>query len=685
MSKFKLRSIDVWDTLLRRTCHPEAIKLQLARHASLRLRERLYKPAGSHWVLYRERLAVEQEIGLRSAESGFDDEYDLIHVLRRWLFRIADLKSDDEVQKLAHEFSEFELACEEECSYVDPGILSFLTGYPAEKTIYLSDFYMPSEMLDRLLHSKGLRPLVRNGFVSCDIRKSKRSGRLFGHVHQSLDVAPEQHVHIGDSAYSDVEIPGALGIAAVHFVPEWAAEARRIQHIAFGSREALFEQIAIRAEEAARELTAAEPAERSAAFRAGVRAAPLFLGFCLFVAERAIRDKVDSLFFLSQEGDFLHRVFAALFPKRTLAGLPLPDSRALGVSRVSTFLPSFPEPIGHKHLKLVWSLHWQQRVSTLFRVCGLEAGEFGDLLANLGLKEDELIIHPESDPRILRLIEAPPFREATSRQYGKRRERLDRYLDQQGLGRRGKIAFVDVGWRGTIQDNLARMRPDVEFTGYYLGLRKFLNPQPPNVEKHAYGIDERRGNAFALLDSFEPLEVICSSMSGSTEDYREEGDVMVPVKSIHPKATLYDFPRDFQDGVVFATREWRPSLANYAVSSDELRELSVRLWTHISQSPPAGLVRTFLEVPQHDVFGFGGHFDRGRVPSVMEMLFGLFNRRYRNHVILYLRRTQWEPSIVQHPGMSRPHRMMASTLFRLARLYKRGRVASERTRLRRGR
>ncbi|MFQ3458377.1 hypothetical protein PMN64_34380 [Bradyrhizobium sp. UFLA01-814] len=620
---------------------------------------------------------------MRSAETGFDDEYDLIHVLRGWLLRIADLKSDDEVQKLAHELSEFELVCEEECSYVDPGIVSLLTEYPAEKTIYLSDFYMPSEMLARLLHSKGLKLLVREGFVSCDVRKNKRSGRLFGHVHQSLDVAPEQHVHIGDNVYSDVEIPRRLGIAAVRFTPEWAAEARNIQQIAFGSREALFEQIAIRSEEAAREFIAAEPAERSAAFCAGVRAAPLFLGFCHFVAERAVRDKVDSLFFLSQEGDFLHRVFAALFPKSTLAGLPLPDSRGLGVSRVSTFLPSFPEPIGHEHLKLVWSLHWQQRVSTLFKVCGLEAGEFRDLLESLGLKEDELIIHPENDPRIGRLIEAPAFRKAASRQYSKRRERLDRYLDQQGLGRRGKIGVVDVGWRGTIQDNLARMRPDAEFTGYYLGLRKFLNPQPANVEKHVYGVDERCGDA-ALLDSFEPLEVICSSMSGSTEDYREDGDIVVPVKSIHPKSTLHNFPQDFQDGVVFAAREWGPSLAHYAVSSDELRELSVRLWTHISRSPPAGLVRTFLEVPQHDVFGFGGHFDRSQVPSVKEMLFGVFNRRYRNHVILYLRRTQWEPSIAQHPGMSTPHRMMAKTLLRLARLYKRGRVAAQRAQLQRG-
>ncbi|MBR1277483.1 HAD family hydrolase [Bradyrhizobium sp. AUGA SZCCT0283] len=667
---YELRSVDIWDTLLRRTCHPEAVKLSLAKHVFLRFNDRLTNPTSDHWELYQERLAVEREIGRRSTLAGYDDEYNLLDVCREWVESTLAISDSGEAAELAEELAEFELSLELECSYVDREISEFLRGHPAKRTIYLSDFYMPSSMVARLLQSKGIHELVPDGFVSCDVQQNKRSGGLFLHAQKSLGIRPEHHLHIGDNMYSDVEVARSLGVAAVHFSPASAGERRCRHEIAFGSREALFEHLAAETENLAIRETSTDQPSRSAAFRAGVRAAPLFLGFCLFVAERAILDKVDRLFFLSQEGEFFHRVFATVFPQNVLSGLRLPESGALAVSRLSTFSASLAEKIGIDELMLVWTLQWQQRASTLFQILGLDARDFNELLSSLKISANELLVHPEDDPRVRQLLDSEIFREAALRECGKRRTLLGLYLQEQGFTGQRKIGVVDIGWRGTIQDNLARIYPSTHFAGYYLGLRSFLNAQQSNVEKVAYGPDEQNGSFTELFDSFEPLEIICSSATGSTEGYDLIYGMPVPLKSIHATAEKPGFPQHFQDGVVFAAQQWGPALLQYAVMSSEMRVIGMRIWEHLTRSPPQGLVQTFLEVPQHDVFGFGGYFDRGQPPSIKEMFFGVFNRKIRNDVILYIRKTQWVPAIERQPGVSNIHKLILRLLFFLAHKYK---------------
>ncbi|MEH2503726.1 FMN phosphatase YigB (HAD superfamily) [Bradyrhizobium sp. AZCC 1578] len=667
---YKLRSVDIWDTLLRRTCHPEAIKLSVAKHVFLLFNDRLANATSDQWELYRKRLAVEREVGRRSTLAGHDDEYSLLDVCREWLESVLAISDSEVAAELAEELVEFELSLELECSYVDREISEFLKRHPAEKTIYLSDFYMPASMVARLLQAKGVRELVPDGFVSCDVKQNKRSGGLFLHAHKSLGVRPEHHLHVGDNLYSDVEVARRLGVAAVHFSPPPAGELRCRHEIAFGSREALFEHLAAETENLAIRETSADSPSRSAAFRAGVRAAPLFLGFCLFVAERAILDKVDRLFFLSQEGEFFHRVFATVFPQNALSGLPLPESSALAVSRLSTFSASLVEKIGVDELMLVWRLQWQQRVSTLFQILGLDASDFSELLSSLKISTNELLVHPEDDPRVRQLLDSEIFRQAALRECGKRRTLLSLYLQERGFTGQRKIGVVDIGWRGTIQDNLARIYPSTQFAGYYLGLRSFLNAQQSNVEKLAYGPDEQNGSFTELFDSFEPLEVICSSATGSTEGYDLIQEMAVPVKSIHATAEKPGFPQHFQDGVVFAAQQWGPVLLQYAVMSSEMRAIGMRIWEHLTRSPPEGLVQTFLEVPQHDVFGFGGYFDRGRPPSIRQLLVGVFNRKVRNDVILYIRKTQWVPAIEHNAKVSKIHRLILRLLFSLAHEYK---------------
>ena len=77
------------------------------------------------------------------------------------------------------------------------------------------------------------------------------------------------------------------------------------------------------------------------------------------------------------------------------------------------------------------------------------------------------------------------FKETLWQHVMQQRALLKNYFATKGLTDdiNARICVVDVGWRGTIHDNIALLYPDIHFTGIYLGLQKFLNEQPSNTSK----------------------------------------------------------------------------------------------------------------------------------------------------------------------------------------------------------
>src|SRR3569623_1352132 len=172
---YKLRTIDVWDTLLRRDCHPECIKLATAMHLFLGWFDHLKPEFNNCWALYRARINAERGLAEAGRSQGKDDEYEITLVLRHW---VDNVFSSPAAIHLASELAEFELNTEIARTFADPEIAEILRPHLAEKTLFLSDFYMSTTMLGRLarLH-ESLAPLpciscrrqrLRNGWSGRD-------------------------------------------------------------------------------------------------------------------------------------------------------------------------------------------------------------------------------------------------------------------------------------------------------------------------------------------------------------------------------------------------------------------------------------------------------------------------------------------------------------------------------------
>ncbi|WP_155123409.1 hypothetical protein [Burkholderia cenocepacia] len=90
----------MWDTLLRRDCHPEFAKLATALHVFLDPSIGVSCHYETAWDIYRRRVEQEMLLADRARAAGKDNEYEIVEVLRQWLTQIVDRRTCQEFRVL---------------------------------------------------------------------------------------------------------------------------------------------------------------------------------------------------------------------------------------------------------------------------------------------------------------------------------------------------------------------------------------------------------------------------------------------------------------------------------------------------------------------------------------------------------------------------------------------------------
>lgn len=674
-SIYKLRTVDVWDTLIRRTCHPESIKISVAQYTYLSFLDYLKDEFRDPWKLYLHRLEVESRLAGLSQADGKDNEYVLEHVVTQVLLDVSLMsasQSKEAVQQIVS--MEFEFECKN--SFPDPDILTFLAEYPAEKTIFLSDFYMTSEMLFKLLDYHGLTAAIPSGICSCDVGLNKRSGRLFTHIQSNFNITPAEHIHIGDNAHSDVTMPELLGIKGVSFLPTAGHHRREITEGLFSSHSYLFEHVQKEILTSYNDYPQKHGDMAASGFLTGIHSAPLFIGYALFVAEQSIQNKVEHTYFQTREGEFFSDVYKSIFKNNKLHGIKLPSFSILEVSRLSTFAASLQSP-SIDELSRVWRLLQRQTMNAMFKTLNMPSKTHLHLLEKHQIPQDEIVEQPWKDARVIKLFADKEFQQILGTHVQKENAYLVQYLVAQGLIGKKVVGLVDIGWRGTIQDNLSLVAPNTTFFGYYLGLQRYLNAQPANSHKISFGPNINiRTNDALLLDAITPLEVLCNSPKGSVVSYEDNGSGTKAIRQIDATENIaYEqFTKAFQEGVIFACESWGSYLERYALSSDSFRDFSLKIWKELSENSPEALVKACLSSSQNDLFGFGDFLSNKEIPSLQTILRSFISKSERIEVIQYLKRSQWSAAILYQKDISWAHRIVILNLIILAKQYKHIRI-----------
>jgi FMN phosphatase YigB (HAD superfamily) len=667
---YKLRTIDVWDTILRRKSSPDFSKLVSARALVLMRCDEVDTVYADHWAIFNERRLVEKEIG----KSG-NVEYRLEDVLERMLERVLKLEATDR-HELARRLAELELEFEARNTYVDGDVFDFVAKYPAERTIFLSDFYMGADKLKHLLDFHGVRARVPDGVSSCDVGLNKRSGRLFTHVHAAFGVLPPEHVHIGDNAIVDVQVPRRMGVHAVHFEPE-TEHCKRLERAEFmNDRAALFRHISGGVETAVAGDSVRLEGKALQAFQLGLSVAPLLVGFVLFIAERALSNKLKRVFFFTREGEFFLELWRTLFPANTLAGVPLPEAELLEVSRMATFCGSLGEPISEELTRL-WIRYPALSVAGLLKTLGLDPRTLDQVCQRHGLELDEEIAQPQSDVRMQALWNDSAFSEAIRKKIRSDRQNLLDHLRQHGWpeGDLPRVGVVDIGWRGSIQDHLATLLPGCQLHGYYLGLKRLRGPQPGNCRKQAFGPDvNRMPDDQNLLAGVTSLEMLCNSPNGSVVGYEvDDKGISRAVRLVDSEENevFHAFTDYFQQGVKRAVACWADFVDSHVICSAELQGPAREIWRRLVHDPQQTLVEAHASLRHNEIFGLGAFTDKGAVPSIGQLFRGLVHRRTRNRVIQFVTQNAQTAMIWRRRDLGLAHRAIITAMLEVAWFYAR--------------
>ncbi len=598
-----LVSIDVWDTVLRRDCHPDEIKLQSAR-ALLLLGYHSLRPA------YRDlRSLLNARLVAEAAAAPYDDhEFRFSDALVKWLEMVITPGTDPLImEELRRNILDHEFSAEERHTRLDMPFWSQLQQLK-QPIVFASDFYMSSSFLEKLLDAKGMGRQFVRGYSSCDYYSTKRSGRLFRRIVSDFRVAPERTIHVGDNHHADYHVAKQLGLHAHLYENDGEHERRewyRRGLEAWKSREEASHSNRIWAKvESARE--EASRGGRSSDLRAvGARLAPMFVGYALSILEDATKEKVDQVYFFTREGAFFQSVFDLVARARPF-NLPAPKSELLEVSRRSTFAASLADCTPSNLMRL-WNLYSIQSLKGLAVSLNLDESLIESEAGKCGLVYDEPITYPWENAGVRKLLANERVREHANEALARQRTLLLAYLKQKEFFSRPVNVISDIGWRGTIQDNIALLDQQTFVRGHYLGLFKYLNHQPKNTYKKGWLFDENIG-AHLNVPEVAPLELLCMTLGGSVVGYRltpEERMVAERVKYDQEEDLIAAEIAEFQAGVLDAA----PAIADYVrrhgLMSEDLSSIARATADALANRPPAKLADAFFRLHHNETFGTG--------------------------------------------------------------------------------
>lgn len=282
----------------------------------------------------------------------------------------------------------------------------------------------------------------------------------------------------------------------------------------------------------------------------------LFHEFSYWLLYNCHHQNIKKLFFFTREGAFFIKLVKALQKRFTLYSDI--ECHLLSVSRLSTFLPSVDIDLENPFQRL-WNIYPHQSPRAFFRSLDIE----DESLQKIYQKEfDE-----DFDSRISNIATHRNFKNYLKNNHvnsiirksiAAKRELLVTYLEQNDFLNNTRIGVVDIGWRGSIQDNLSLIFPEHSIYGFYLGLHRFKGQRTPaNFSKKGFLFDANTGSFIQPLTSLMrfvlPLEMLCTPVLGSVKRYRLDDNHQVLPEIQHNKSEkiiLKEIIEIFQQSVI---------------------------------------------------------------------------------------------------------------------------------------
>jgi len=531
--KYQYAFFDIFDTIVSRCVQPEYTKKIWSNHLIKRLGLTI-----NMIDLYTKRNKIETYLGEKSFNNGNDWEFTYNDMLKE-IYEYLDLKiSFKKFQEIA---TQIEVDIESAVQIPDDNIIKEIKKAKKEgKKIYcVSDMYLSKKMLQEIFSNLKIIDLFDDIFVSCEYLKNKKTGNLFELVLNKLKTKPDKCIMIGDNYTSDYENPKSKGIDAIHLNRE--ENYKKYEEFLNNNNE---------------DICMSKFLELTNTSRDNFEHAVFTLyQFTERLYYRLLNDNLDEVVFLSREGEYLKKLFDTYV--EVINGKKI-KSHYLLVSRKATYLPSLKSLDTEDFASLLQQYSYisvSEFLGSLNftkeeRVSILESYKKNceKLIKKVKLKECEkkemqALIDGEFDTKIIYLYESnilkylkenKEFKKIYESNRKEQNTLFKKYVKQ--LTNNKNICVVDVGWNGSIQDNIQNILGDeYKITGYLYGLVSRDVKKTKNKEGLIFTNVPKESNNFSLFfENRTIFEIILGASHGSANKYVEK-DKKVEVLTFEKK------------------------------------------------------------------------------------------------------------------------------------------------------
>ena len=395
--------------------------------------------------------------------------------------------------------------------------------------IFISDMYLPSEVLGPIISNLGFFQPGDRLYVSCDVRLSKYTGNIYPYIIDKEKITAQNIFHLGDNLRTDIEKSREHGLNSELMSDAWLTS-REIQlrgknivpppsssFLASFSRQS--------------RLTIPSSDDSNPLDELMLETiAPFLISFVRWVLLSARSEGTRRLYFVSRDGEILYKIAKNLTNDNR--GLEL---RYIYGSRKSWIPPS----ISPNSIAWIDALTIHGKSTTPFKIleaAGIKSADKESIFDALGMPESERKkqIQPLAYRKFLDdLIKNPAASSIFFKSTLKDREIVGRYFEQEGLFDGVTWALVDAGWALSCQAAVCRIVSEVKkqphiVTGYYIG--RYANHLSEKEAGKAFFFVDQPGSLYARRAHVVEI-LFTPATHSSTKGYEIRGEYVHPVFS----------------------------------------------------------------------------------------------------------------------------------------------------------
>lgn len=533
--------VDFFDTVVFRNMHPDMTKKVWARELSI-----LFNYSISSNIILQSRLNSELELSRQNVNGVFTYQELCENIFNRLQsivgftldfdrtdFYINSLKTEERIELSTQIFNK--------------KFIAKLRAYRQQKKkIYIvSDFYLGKGSYLKFLKSLNAEDLFDDIFVSCDWFACKANGSLYQKVIQELNIEPSQVLMIGDNKKNDYKVAQQEGLNA--------------KYISNKKQKKKYKKL-LKNNDTCTKL--------KGIFNMGDKvsnyAFSLYL-FCDRLYKICLNKNIKKLFFLAREGQFLKRCFDNYLSKRNGHIQTL----YLYVSRNSTFGASL-QNLSEEKFTVLFRQYKKMSVKKFLELLNFSEED----IKNLAVENIDVQIDNFATSEVFAQLKANEFFiDIYNRKRGQQKTNFIKYISDLGYGENEELYLVDVGWKGSMQDNIFHLfNSTIRVHGIYLGLTGIgemasFNTKQGILFDNVTFSSKTSSDIYMLNMLF--YELVLSAGHGKTIGYSNDGHPIL--KDDEDVLMFQNVVGNLQEKIFEKLKKISAVYSDYAIEDDELK------------------------------------------------------------------------------------------------------------------